>query len=82
MVEADRRAAPKFRAIDGGREVGSPGAMPIKRKYRCTVCEHIYDPAEGDPAAGVAPGTAFEDLPDDWMCPDCGASKADFEPME
>ncbi|MFO0609098.1 MAG: rubredoxin [Polyangiales bacterium] len=52
------------------------------RKYRCMICEHIYDPAEGDPGGNIAPGTPFESLPDDWTCPDCGASKADFEPME
>lgn len=54
----------------------------MKKKYRCTICAHIYDPAEGDPAASIPPGTAFEDLPDTWMCPDCGAMKADYEPME
>ena len=54
----------------------------MKRKYQCAVCGHIYDPAEGDPAAGVPPGTAFEDLPADWVCPDCGAAKSEFEPME
>jgi rubredoxin len=54
----------------------------VKRKYRCMVCGHVYDPVEGDPAASVPPGTAFEDLPADWLCPDCGASKSDFEPME
>lgn len=47
-------------------------------KYECSVCGHIYDPAAGDPASGVAPGTRFEDLPGDWICPVCGASKADF----
>ena len=52
------------------------------QRYRCTVCDHIYDPAEGDPATGIAPGTAFADLPADWTCPDCGAGKADFEPMD
>jgi rubredoxin len=52
------------------------------KKYRCLVCGHIYDPAEGDPETGVRPGTAFEDLPDDWICPDCGAVKADFEPVD
>ncbi len=51
------------------------------RRYRCTVCEHIYDPAEGDPDSGIAPGTPFESLPADWSCPDCGAQKADFEPI-
>ncbi len=48
------------------------------KKYRCTICGHIYDPAEGDPPAGIAPGTAFEDIPDDWTCPICGVSKEDF----
>ena len=49
-------------------------------KYRCTICDYIYDPAAGDPASGVEPGTAFEDLPDDWVCPLCGADKSNFEP--
>jgi rubredoxin len=48
-------------------------------KWQCTVCGYIYDPAEGDTQSGVAPGTAFEDLPNDWVCPICGASKEDFE---
>ncbi|HUU78942.1 MAG TPA: rubredoxin [candidate division Zixibacteria bacterium] len=50
-------------------------------KYECTVCGYIYDEDEGDPDSGVAPGTRFEDLPDDWVCPVCGASKGDFEPI-
>jgi rubredoxin len=49
------------------------------KKYICVVCGYIYDPAEGDPDGGVAPGTAFEDIPDDWVCPLCGVSKEDFE---
>jgi len=48
-------------------------------KYQCVVCGYIYDPAKGIPEDGIAPGTAFEDLPDDWCCPDCGVSKGDFE---
>lgn len=52
------------------------------RKYRCMVCSHVYDPAEGDVEAGIQPGTAFEDIPDSWVCPECGATKADFEPMD
>ena len=52
------------------------------RKYRCAVCDHVYDPAEGDPAAGIPAGTAFESLPADWSCPECGARRDDFEPME
>jgi rubredoxin len=50
--------------------------------YLCIVCNQIYDPAEGDPVSGIAPGTAFEDIPNDWVCPDCGATRADFEAME
>jgi flavin reductase (DIM6/NTAB) family NADH-FMN oxidoreductase RutF/rubredoxin len=48
-------------------------------KYKCTVCGYIYDPAAGDPDGGIKPGTAFEDIPDDWVCPVCGAAKEDFE---
>ncbi|MBK9258752.1 MAG: rubredoxin [Polyangiaceae bacterium] len=49
------------------------------KKYRCIVCGHVYDPAIGDPEGGIAPGTSFESIPDGWVCPDCGATKADFE---
>ena len=49
-------------------------------KYRCTVCGYIYDPLEGDPDNGVSPGTSFNDIPDDWVCPICGADKDAFEP--
>jgi rubredoxin len=48
-------------------------------KYVCTVCGYIYDPELGDPDSGVAPGTKWEDVPEDWECPVCGASKDDFE---
>ncbi|MEW6587022.1 MAG: rubredoxin [Nitrospirota bacterium] len=48
-------------------------------KYRCTVCGYIYDPEEGDPDSNVPPGTAFENLPEDWKCPVCGAPKDAFE---
>ncbi len=51
----------------------------IMKKYVCLVCGYVYDPAEGDPDSGIAAGTAFEDLPDDWVCPVCGASKDQFE---
>jgi rubredoxin len=53
---------------------------PMK-KYECTVCGYVYDPEKGDPDAGIKPGTAFEDLPDDWVCPECGADKDRFEPL-
>ncbi len=52
------------------------------KRYRCAMCSHVYDPEEGDPESGIPPGTPFEKLPDDWRCPDCGAPKADFEPMD
>jgi len=48
-------------------------------KYKCTVCGYIYDPEKGDSDSGIKPGTPFEDLPDDWVCPVCGASKDAFE---
>ena len=51
-------------------------------KYRCTACGYIYDPEEGDPEHGYEPGTAFEDLPEDWVCPSCGAPKSMFEKVE
>jgi rubredoxin len=49
------------------------------KRWQCTICGHIYDPVEGDPDTGIPPGTPFENLPPDWSCPDCGATKADFE---
>lgn len=48
------------------------------KKYVCDLCGYVYDPMVGDPDNGVAPGTAFESLPEDWVCPLCGASKEDF----
>ena len=50
--------------------------------YVCNVCGYIYDPAEGDPDAGIAEGTSFDDLPADWVCPVCGAPKDEFSPEE
>lgn len=51
-------------------------------KWECEVCGYIYDPAEGDPDNGVSPGTAFEDVPDDWVCPECGADKSMFSKID
>ena len=51
-------------------------------KYKCTVCGWIYDPEIGDPDGGIVPGTSFEDIPDDWQCPMCGAVKNEFEIIE
>jgi rubredoxin len=47
-------------------------------KYECTVCGYVYDPALGDSVGGIAAGTSFKDLPDDWVCPICGAAKSEF----
>ena len=47
-------------------------------KYICDICGYIYDPAVGDPDGGIAAGTAFEDIPEDWVCPVCGVGKDDF----
>ncbi len=52
------------------------------QKYICTPCGYVYDPEEGDAMSGVDPGTAFEDLPDDWLCPMCGAGKEMFKPLD
>jgi len=52
------------------------------KKYACMVCGHVYDPADGDRKDGIPAGTAFENISDGWVCPDCGATKADFEPLD
>ena len=63
------RTAPTFIKGEGGSTV---------QKYRCEVCNYIYDPAAGDPDNGIQPGTPFEKLPDNWVCPICGAGKDQF----
>ncbi len=62
----------------------SPGPTPSAggTRYICDVCGYIYDPAKGDPDNGVPPGTPFEDLPGDWVCPVCGAGKESFSPQK
>ena len=52
----------------------------IMQKYVCTLCGYEYDPEAGDPDSGIAPGTAFEDIPEDWVCPVCGVGKENFQP--
>ena len=56
--------------------------MEKKIQYICDVCGWIYAPAVGDPDGGIPPGTAFEDIPDDWECPECGVGKDDFTAIE
>jgi len=69
------RTAPSY--IEESKEVTSEMA-----KYQCSVCGYIYDPEEGDPDGGIKPGMPFEEIPDDWVCPVCGASKDQFEKVE
>ena len=52
------------------------------KKYVCNICGYEYDPAAGDPECRIAPGTAFEDIPADWVCPVCGVGKDDFSPLD
>lgn len=51
-------------------------------KYQCQVCGHVYDPRIGEPQSGIAPGTPFESLPEDWVCPECDASKSMYRRMD
>lgn len=67
------KTAPTYIKEESQKEVGKMA------KYKCTVCGYIYDPEKGDPDSGIKPGTPFEDLPDDWVCPLCGADKSAFE---
>ncbi len=52
------------------------------KKWRCIICDFVYDEKKGVPEEGIAPGTRWEDVPDDWTCPDCGASKSEFQMVE
>lgn len=69
------------RAPTYSEEIVGEEVITMKR-YVCKVCGYAYDPAKGDPDHGIAPGTSFEELPDDWVCPVCGATKSEFEPVE
>ena len=51
------------------------------KRYQCSICGHIYDPAEGDPGQNIPPGTPFEELPESWVCPICGAEKFQFREL-
>jgi flavin reductase (DIM6/NTAB) family NADH-FMN oxidoreductase RutF/rubredoxin len=78
-----KRAATYMKEENSGEQKREDTGMEQKEpgKYKCTVCGYIYDPAKGDPDGGIAPGTAFKDLPDDWVCPVCGVGKDQFEPL-
>ncbi len=67
---------------DGVRTAQGRALNDIAALWICVTCGAIYDPAEGDPDGGIAPGTPFADIPDGWVCPVCGARKEDFIPFE
>ncbi len=75
------KTAPTFLPPEAEEKAPAPEEAAAQ-KWECTVCGYVYDPAEGDPDGGIAPGTAFEDIPDDWVCPVCGAAKDKFEPLK
>ncbi len=56
--------------------------MPEEMNHRCLFCTYVYDPSFGDPEIGISANTPFEDLPEDWICPECGSPKTDFAPMK
>ncbi len=74
--EVKRGTTPKTAPSYIGEEREAAPEMP---KYKCTVCGYVYDPKLGDPDGGIPPGTLFEKIPDDWVCPVCGAAKSAFE---
>lgn len=65
-------------AATSAQKTETQGATTGMKKYRCDICGYVYDPDVGDDAAGIAAGTSFDDLPDDYECPVCGASKDEF----
>lgn len=72
-----RGTTPKTAPTFVKEETAGPAAPPMSR-HRCTVCDYVYDPAIGDPQAGIQPGTPFEQMPKGWACPVCGADKGRF----
>ncbi|MBD2163036.1 rubrerythrin family protein [Calothrix membranacea FACHB-236] len=77
------RYAEALEVLNGGQAATRvAGEDPKTRKWICRQCSMIYDPVVGDPDSGIAAGTAFEDIPEDWRCPICGATKKTFKPLE
>lgn len=73
--------APSYHSTVLKKKVEENGKEPEEMKnYVCNICGYVYDPSEGDPDGGIAPGTAFEDIPEDWVCPVCGVGKDQFSP--
>lgn len=71
---------PRSERAEGPEQTTKLNKKENPMRYVCGICGYVYDPSEGDPDSGVSAGTAFEDLPADWVCPVCGASKENFEP--
>jgi len=76
MINANRREKPSPLKIDRNNE------RINMKSWQCIVCGFIYDEAKGLPEDGIAPGTAWADIPEDWECPDCGVAKSDFEMVQ
>ena len=74
------KTAPTYIKEEPKKEEPKP-APKAAAKWECSVCGYVYDPAVGDPDGGIKPGTAFEDIPDDWTCPVCGAAKSEFKKL-
>ncbi|MGB9742123.1 MAG: rubredoxin [candidate division WOR-3 bacterium] len=76
------KGAPTYREQKDGGENDKKERSKKMQRYVCTVCGYVYDPGAGDPENGIPAGTPFESLPEDWVCPVCGAAKDQFEPEE
>lgn len=74
--------APTYRASASAELTDKGEGSSDVKKYVCEVCGYVYDPEKGDPESGVEPGIPFEKLPDDWVCPVCGAAKSEFSAVE
>jgi rubredoxin len=79
IITIDNNRASANKKGFGRRRLPADRRRHKMKKYQCMACGYIYDPLVGDPDSGFAPGTAFEDLPNDWQCPLCGVGKEDFE---
>lgn len=74
--------APKSHATSGSTMSNPLISTKKMKKYVCNICGYVYDPINGDPDSNIAPGTPFEKLPSDWVCPLCGVGKEDFSPVD
>ena len=77
--EPSKPAAPPPKPAAPAPKPAAPPPKPAFEKWECQVCGYIYDESKGDVDGGIKPGTKFKDLPDDWVCPMCGASKDEFQ---